>query len=139
MFSDCQGCQGIRNSVDFEASLLRGVCLKQMMALKKTSLGGLIGTTAPLHGYPLARIANRMRFWGMDISIGDVVIRNAIPGRVTACAFDFNYFVIVEVWDATGVAQRWRPSDNVQAWPLEEIEQAVAWYLDGDDVVVLTL
>ena len=76
----------------------------------------------------------------MSISIGDVVTRNAIPARVTACAVeDDRYFVLVEVWHATGVAQRWRPTHVAQAWPAEEIELASAWYADGEDVVVIDL
>ena len=129
----------VRNPVEFEASVLRGVCLKQMMTLKDTVLAGLIGPTAPLQGFPFATIANRMRFCGMYISIGDVVTRNGIPARVTACAVEDDYFVLVEVWLATGVAQRWRPTDDVQAWKVEELELAAAWYADGDDVVVLEM
>ena len=75
----------------------------------------------------------------MDISIGDVVTRNGIPARVTACAVEDDYFVLVEVWHATGVAQRWRPTDDVQAWKVEELELAAAWYADGDDVVVIEM
>ena len=118
--------------------MLRGVCLKQMMALKDTVLAGLIGPTAPLQEFPLATIATSMRFCGMEIAIGDVVTRNAIPAHVTACAVeDDSYFVFVEVMHATGVAQRWRPTGDVEAWPTEEIELAAAWYADGVDVVVI--
>ena len=135
-----QSLQHLRNPVDFEGSLLRDVCLKQMLALKDTVLAGLIGPTSPLQGFPLATIATRMRFCSMDISIGDVVTQNAIPARVTACAVeDDSYFVLVEVWHATGVVQRWRPTDDVQAWPVEGIELALAWYDDGDDVVVIDM
>ena len=110
------------------------------MALKDSVLAGLIGPTAPLQEIPLATIATGVRFCGMDISIGDVVTRNAIPARVTACAAEGDsYFVLVEVWHATGVAQRWRPTDDVQAWPMEEVELAAAWYADGADVVVIVL
>ena len=81
-----------------------------------------------------------MRFCGMDISIGDLVTRNAIPARVTACAVeDDSYFFLVEVWHATGAVQRRRPTDDVQAWPAEGIELASARYADGEDVVVIEL
>ena len=111
-----------------------------MVALKDTVLAGLTGTTAPLQEFPLATIATRMRFCGMDISIGDVVTRDAIPARVTACAVeDGSFFVLVEAFHATGVALRWRPTHDVQAWPAEEIELACAWYADGEDVVVIDL
>ena len=131
----------VHNPVDMEGSLLRGICLKQMMALKDTILTGLIGPTAPLRDFPLAAVATRMRFCGMDVSAGDVVTRNAISARVTACAVEDNrHFVLVELWQAAGIvaqAQRWRRTDHVQAWPAEEIELAAAWYADGEDVVVL--
>ena len=35
--------------------------------------------------------------------------------------------------------QRWRPTDDVQAWKVEELELAAAWYADGDDVVVIEM
>jgi len=133
----------VHNPVDMEGSLLRGICVKQMIALKNTILQGLIGNTAPLRDFPLATIATRMRFCGMDVSAGDVVTRNASAARVTACAAEGNrLFVIVESWQAAGFdaqSQRWRRTGNVQAWPAEEIELAPAWYADGEDVVVLAI
>ena len=79
----------------------------------------------------------------MTIPARDAVLRDGDAGRVIACAEEqSNMFVLVQVWASTAAVtphgQRWRTTDVVQAWPVENITQAVVWYSEGDDFIVLT-
>ena len=131
------------NPVDYEASLMRGFCLKQIMACRKTILHGAIGSTSPFPGFPGATMSTRMRYAGMDVCNGDFVYRGAALGRIIACVHqDEDCYVIAEVWGKIGRvsdnSSRWRRgADNSSIWHAGEFEQAVAWYCDGEDIICL--
>ncbi len=95
----------LHNPAKFEASLLAGVCMKQMDVLRGNILHGLVGSAVPLRGFPCTMVAKQMRFCGMTISVGDVVFRETVVGKVTACASERGhcFFAIVEVWQAVGL------------------------------------
>ena len=133
----------LRNHADFEGSLLRGSMLRQIERLKDKLFFGLAGRKVPLRGFPGCLAASEMNYAGMTIAARDVVFRDGVAGRVIACAEDRgDLFLLVQVWASMAVitphSQRWRTTDVAQAWPVYQITQAVAWYSDGDDVVVLT-
>ena len=73
--------------------------------------------------------------------MGDVLRRDDAVGCVDACAVEGDTcFALVEVWQSVdGQHQRWRRTGNVdvQAWPACDVEQVVAWYMDGLDIVLL--
>lgn len=131
------------NDTAFEASLLKACCMKQIAQLKQTVLTGLIGRTTPLRGFPGAVVAQRLRYSGMDVSVGDIVVRDSVVARVAACAAEGSHtYVIAEVWQEVSIvdphSRRWRLSGDTQPWPAEEIEQAIAWYfIEGDMVVIV--
>ncbi len=133
----------LRNHADVEASLLRGSMLRQIERLKEKHFYGLLGRQVPLRGFPGCLAAKEMHYSGMTIAARDVVLRDGAAGRVIACAAEqSNMFVLVQVWASTAAitphSQRWRTTDVVQAWRVENITQAVAWYSEGDDFIVLT-
>ena len=102
-----------------------------------------MGRKVPLRGFPGCLAASEMNYAGMTIAARDVVLRDGVAGRIIACAEDRgDLFLLVQVWASMAVitphSQRWRTTGVAQAWPVEQITQAVAWYSDGDDVVVLT-
>ena len=135
----------VRNSNDAEASILRMFCVKQIDTMRRHFLYGLIGPSVPLLDFPNAQVAKRMKFCGMDISVGDVVLRSDIVAMVSGCAMDSgDAFLIVDPWQATagnvGRARKWRRilGRAPEVWPCDEVEMAIAWYAEGDDVVVLS-
>ena len=134
----------VNNPTDFEASLLRGSTLRQIERLKEKTFFGLIGVKVPLRGFPGSVVAKQLHFEGMSVSVGDVVLRDVVVGKVLACAEeDSGVFVLVEVWEVvcmvTPHSHRCVTTDHVQAWPIEHVSQAAAWYEEGaQHVVVLT-
>ena len=135
----------VRNPIDAEASILKMFCVKHMNAMRETSLCGLIGPSVPLQDFPNAQVAKRIKFCGMDISVGDVVLRSDVAAIVSGCALDSgNAFLIVDPWQVisgyVGRARKWRRSlgGDPEVWPVIEVEVALAWYAEGDDVVVLS-
>ena len=87
--------------------------------------------------------AKEVNYAGMTIAARDVVFRDGVAGRIIARAEDqSDLFLLVQVWASMAVitphSQRWRTTGAAQAWPVYQITQAVAWYSDGDDFVVLT-
>ena len=90
----------------------------------------------PVRGFPCTLVAAQTRFCGMTISVGDVVFRETVVGKVTACASERGhcFFTIVEVWQAVGFvtpySRKCRRTAAIEAWPAEHLEQALAWYHD---------
>ena len=87
--------------------------------------------------------AKEVNYAGMTIAARDVVLRDGVAGRIIACAEDRgDLFLLVQVWASMAVitphSQRWRTTGVAQAWPVEQITQAVAWYSVADDFVVRT-
>ena len=133
----------LRNHADFEGSLLRGSMLRQIERLKDTQFFGLVGRKVPLRGFPGCLAAKEMNYAGMTIAARDVVLRDGVAGRIIACAEDqSDLFLLVQVWASmaaiTPHSRRWRTTDVVQVWPVEQIIQAVAWYSEADHFIIFT-
>ena len=83
----------------------------------------------------------------MEISIGDVVFRGAVAGEVPLCASEGpRCFAIVQVLHEVSIVTsyrgrvyslRWQRTSDREAWPAEELELAIAWHTEGDDIVIL--
>ena len=132
----------MHNPVIFEASLLAGICEKQISSLNACIFEGLIGQTVPLQGFLGTLAASKMNCYGMPISVGDVVSRGEAFGVVTACAEDpSGVYAIVDVWhkvrQVAPHAFRCARCDMRQAWPCSEIQQAPCWYTEGDGLVIV--
>ena len=117
--------------------------LRQIERLKDKQFCGLAGRKVPLRGFPGCLAAKEMNYAGMTIAARDVVLRDGIAGRIIACAADqSDLFLLVQVWASmeaiTPHSRRWRTTDVAQAWPVEQIIQAVAWYSEADHFIVLT-
>ena len=117
--------------------------LRQIERLKDKQFFGLVGRKVPLRGFPGCLAAKEMNYAGMTIAARDVVLRDGVAGRIIACAEDqSDLFLLVQVWASmaaiTPHSRRWRTTDVVQAWPVEQIIQAVAWYSEADHFIVLT-
>ena len=87
--------------------------------------------------------AKEVNYAGMTIAARDVVFRDGVAGRIIARAEDqSDLFLLVQVWASmaaiTPHSRRWRTTDVVQLWPVEQIIQAVAWYSEADHFIVLT-
>ena len=134
----------LHNPAKFEASLLAGILMRQGESLKRQNpFHGLVGKRVPLDGFLGALVALKMCCFGMPLARGDVILRGEEFGIITACASEGSAcFAIVDVLRKTGIvaphAFRCVPCDISQAWPADELEQAVCWYTDGPDLIVLT-
>ena len=130
-----------------ERAVLRGVCVEQSVALRGAVLQGLLGTTRPLLGFPGTLVSASARYLGVQFCKGDFVYRDsAAMGRVQGCADDGHQcFILCEIWlpvpgVVVGKHRMWRRAagaGGAQAWPAAHVELVVAWYFDGEDVVVL--
>ena len=107
--------------------------LRQIERLKDKQFFGLVGRKVPLRGFPGCLAAKEMNYAGMTIAARDVVLRDGVAGRIIACAEDQSDLAAI-----TPHSRRWRTTDVVQAWPVEQIIQAVAWYSEADHFIVLT-
>ena len=118
--------------------------LRQIACLKESNLfGAMHGSRQPLRGHPGAFAGSKIKFEGMTICIGDVVWRNRCAAKVIACAEeDDDLYVLVQVWAhheiVTAYSGRWRATAVSEAWPVEEITVAFAWFEEGGNFVVLT-
>ena len=99
------------NTVDFEASLLRGTMLRQIERLKdKNFFGSIQGKVMPLRGYPGAWLGAKLSYEGMTICAGDVVWRHGTAAKVIALAVEHdNLFVLVEKAPAGKTLMHRRP------------------------------
>ena len=68
----------LHNPADFEASLLAGICERQISSLNSSIFQGLIGQTVPLQGWLGTLAASKMNCFGMHISVDDVVFRPVV-------------------------------------------------------------
>ncbi len=136
--------KNVHNPHIFETSLLRNCMARQIKALNDhAAVYGLVGKTAPLDACPGATAAQDMRFCGMRLASGDVVLRAGVAGEITLCATEGDRcFVIVNVWSEAGVvtaySRRWQKTDSHQAWPAEDVEPCLAWYTEeGGSIIAL--
>jgi hypothetical protein len=136
----------VRNTHDFERSVMRGVTTKAFQSAATATYGdSLIGKVAALPGYPSVQVADKMKLFTLQLAIDDVVLRGESAGIVIACASEGGVlFVIVETMMRNTLvsshASACTPTGCHEVWLASEVEQSLAWYgrPDGSWVVVRT-
>ena len=127
----------IKNTVNFERSVLAGLMNTQIEALRrKCFCDGLRGPSSQYPGVVGALVADKMDCKSQRITVGDLVFYENSVGFVLACVdVGGNLYCMVEVWDLIGnvstYGQRWATSDVIQMWPSEHVQCASAWKMEG--------
>jgi hypothetical protein len=135
-----EGLSVVHNPRDFEASMMRVICNRQLQNIRGINLG-LVGE-ASLPGFDGVQIAHGVRLRGLDIYKGDLVQRNGIVAKVCACSREgCDYLLIVDLMrfqrDVCPHAEAWKFIGAQTVWPAIEAEHLRAWHADGDCVIVL--
>ena len=135
----------VLNTVCFERSVLASAITSQWRVLNDNDLNtfGLRGPTAILPG-TFAIVSDQLEANGNHISAGDIVFNGEAAGLVKTCACENgSLFVIVECMQLIAVVSahsaQWQTSDTLDVWLAESVELALAWYTDGDSLVVLRI
>ena len=134
----------ISNTRTFEQSCLSSLINAHISSLEKHKFGDtLVGRTSRLQGIPVP-ISDQMICKGATTTVGDIVMLDGLAGKVCACARDGDdYFALVHVFVRISVvtthSDRWRAGDRLEAWPADALLSASAWYMDGDDTIVLRI
>jgi hypothetical protein len=133
----------VKNLKYFEASVLSGV-LNATMNVRNTFAGhtNLRGRVEVWPDMEDVFVAGNMTIFSSHISIGDVVFRGIVAGVVSACLqHGSSLMVLVDVLAYVGEVSahsaRWRAPTSKQVWMASHVEVALAWYKEGNDLVVL--
>ena len=99
-------------------------------------LDGLVGYTAP---FGTARIADKLRFEGLEVAVDDVVWRGTDCGRVLACLnVAGELYLVVNPFEKTD--EVWNPiGDTRLLWCIEQVAPSLAWFATPAGLVVLRL
>jgi hypothetical protein len=135
----------VLNTSTFERSVLGGVCTVICGNGGDGILcDGLVGKSSPLTGYPHVAIADKIRFHGLLVGLGDIVLWRDAVGFVVGCAREEDgFFVFVDTLSVTAEpispqTRVCRPDGQRMVWPVPGLRLAMAWYLrEGGDWVVL--
>jgi hypothetical protein len=133
----------VKHTHAFERSVLAGVL---NVALRVShdceSTDGLRKPIMPLPGMEGAFIADHVRVFGMQVSIGDVVFYGGVSGKVVACiAEGGDLFVLVDtmhrIAERSPHSANWALSGNREAWFASHLEPALAWHDEPDTTVLV--
>ena len=122
----------VENTSVYERTVLAGVLNKQCSALQSLVPGGvhLLDTvTAPMPGFPLARVADNMQCDGKHISVGDVVLHgDHCAGVVLACVQEGDAFFIVAdvmvlVEQVTPESATWQRDETQAVWAADTVAE----------------
>lgn len=114
----------VENTRAYERSVLSAVLLCHRNNLQEESAKtfGLVGNTTPLPGRPSTLVGDRIVHAGLQISAGDIVVKNnCYTGRVSACCMEAGCFYVIvqemrsflvcfQVWETEGEVQVHIPS-----------------------------
>lgn len=132
-------------TTSFERSVLAGVLTSQVRSLNDADFkDGLRGKAQALPGCA-ALFADRLEFKGLAISFADIVMRvDGATGQVIACAVENEvFYVLIEIMDLVTTVSpqsaKYKCTKAQQVWRVDSVQLALAWYLEGDVVVVLRL
>ena len=103
---------------------------------------GLIGRSAPLGGAIGMRVANRMRMFGAEFVVGDVVTLGANAGCVAACCEQDEVLALVvqplelesRISDHCDVC---KPLDRLATWRATAVQQTLAWRRRADGSILV--
>ena len=121
----------VDNLRQYERSILAGVLNAQIGHVRKLRQGCALTdeTVVSLPGYDHAYLADNMDVLGMNISVGDFVMRQCIAGKVCGCVEELNVlFAIVEpielLHSGAYYRGRWQSTGRLLLWRAVELEQA---------------
>ena len=131
----------VRNTRQYEATMLRGACMKHMEALQDHIFHDLIGTVTSHPALPGTLLAKRVHFCGLTVSVKDLVFLGNLVGRVQICGEEMgSCFVVVEWFRAIAPViggRKWRSNGDATTWAAEHIEQVLVWHEDGAGIIIL--
>ena len=131
--------ENVDNTRRYERSVLAGVLNKQCSALQTLvpdSVHLLDHVTAPMPGFPLARVADNMQCDGTYISVGDVVLQgDHCAGVVLACVQEGDAFFIVAdvmvlVEQITPESATWQRDETQAVWAADTVAEVHGIVLD---------
>lgn len=132
----------VDNTTTYERSVMSSVCTLVYNA-DDAWCDGLRGTSVGWPGLPGVMLADKLRIFGTDVAIDDLVFRGDAVGYVLGCAAEnMRLFVIVDVLTraarVTGTADAFALAGHQELWPADELVQCLAWYgrPDGAWVVI---
>jgi hypothetical protein len=133
----------IKNTSSFEHSLMASVCTLQLSLAKEADFSNrLHGNLVAVPNCPGIVVGTSLTVFGIVVSVGDVIVRAAQCGLVSACCVDNGELfaiveALVEVGRQAAHARLWRRVGRQEVWPAEEVEHCIAWYAEGDSWVVV--
>jgi hypothetical protein len=136
--------ENVKNLKFFERATMRGVMNSYFAAAEDSAGDGLRGKTLQCPG-TRAAIAQSMRVWNFEVSVGDIILRGEECGCVVACASeDGELLAIVDVMTTVsqiggGHAVKARSGASRAVWPANQIEHSVGWRMDGDLMIVVRM
>ena len=122
----------VRNTRDFEQSILASVTTVQLQQAREVKLGdGLVGQTSSLAELPHIAVGKKMMIFDVTLAVGDIVLRGDEVGRIVACAReDFSLFFFVcpltKERQVTARACRFKVSADLLVWRADEVRQCNA-------------
>ena len=130
------------NPIALEASLLRGICNKQLRSARQFVVKGLQGVRRPLLGFAAAMSASALVYGGLHVHDGDMLRRSDDVGVVLTCLQEHDdfYFIVdpmVRVRLVCPHASAWRSDNGSVLWSASECEEVIAWYADGAETIVI--
>ena len=133
----------IKNTSCFEESLMASVLTVQLRQCRDQVIGdGLVGRTARLQGYLGVLVADKVSVHSVEVRSGDVVMKEAQPATVVACASEglgIFLFVdpMVQVLQITSHAGQFRPTQQLALWRAHDVSSCLAWRHNEDGTVLV--
>lgn len=132
----------VQNTSTFEASVMASLTSEVWHSSREPGQHGLVGRVAALPGVAAAFVADRMSVYHVEISIGDVVFRGAVGGKVRACCQDG--LVLTAFVDVLAVVDRISDHSSMCAetgrlvvWEATDLTLAVAWRDTAGGILVV--
>lgn len=128
-----QVAENIKNTSDFEVSVLSSLLTTHLRALSERSVGdSLLGRAAMVPGCPRARVADKMRVYGVEFRVGDVVAFGDQVGVLEACATEDEELLafvrpFAKTSDILDHVAHYRLEEHLQLWAASIIVHALAW------------
>lgn len=133
----------VRNTTSFEKSVLGGLLTATANEWRQVAAGpGLRGRRVPMPGIPSVLLADAVEVFGIEIRVGDVVLRDCDVGEVAGCAEeegDMFFFVSMYEKARTVTAQCdvHTTAGRLELWPAMQAAHAVAWQGLSDGTVLV--
>lgn len=133
----------VKNLQHFETAVLRGVTNSTFASAAEAVDGDhLQGPCAPMPGFPMAHVADKMRIGAFEVSIHDIVLRGPECGTIAACVSEAGqFFVIVDVMAVIerigSQTVRVRPTTTKALWQSTGVEHVAGWKAQADGSILV--